>query len=134
MIHSADTRQNWPGLGSVEFSVSGDVSIETESSGDIERYMVLVPSGGSRQGRGLLPGARRAFPGELQTAASENHRIAFGALKMSRPIVKERLCRLGLKHTERRDGESLDVPHHVTEIVVIIMPGRQAEDRGGSWR
>jgi hypothetical protein len=37
---------------------------------------------------------------------------------------------LGLDEGQDRDREGLDVPHHVAVIVVIVVPGRQTEDRG----
>jgi hypothetical protein len=93
-----------------------------------------MPGGRSRQGRGLLTTGRRALPGKLQAATAHQARVALGAGQHARSIVQQRAGGVRLKHAHGRDGERFDVPHHVAEVVVIVVPGRQAEDRGRGRR
>ena len=35
-----------------------------------------------------------------------------------------------LKKAEDRNHEGLDIPHHVAIVIMVVVPGRQTEDRG----
>ena len=39
------------------------------------------------------------------------------------------MCSFGLKENQRRNAKDFDVPHHVTEIIMIIMPRCEPEHR-----
>ena len=61
-------------------------------------------------------------------------RIAGRARKIADAVVEDALGRVRLQKAEDRNDERLDVPHHVAVVVVVVVPGREAEDRGRCGR
>ncbi len=86
----------------------------------------------------LQPGAAESLldyrTRTLEAAPAHQAGVAMGGLKRPGAVVQQALGRPRLQHRERRDAERLDVPHHVPIVVVIVMPSREAEDRGRSRR
>ena len=51
-----------------------------------------------------------------------------GAVERAPPEAEHRRCRLRLGEEQGRDGEGLDVPHHVAVVVVVVPPLGESED------
>ena len=124
-----DAREHRPRILVEEGLVPGRIGVESEGPGRVQRSMVLVRRAVAGARRRLLPRQRRRLPRELQPLPPRQPRIGPRRGQATRPEIQHRPRRLRLRKQQRRHAERVDVPHHMAVVVVIVMPGGQAEDR-----
>ena len=88
--------------------------------------MILMPGCRSRHGSGFLARGRRAFPGELEPPATAKAGVARRVGQISEPVIEESGRGVRLQQRQDRNDKRLDVPHHMTVIIMIIMPSRES--------
>ncbi len=127
-------RHHRPGALAAEAVVGGDVGVEAEGPRHVQADVVFPGGARAGAGRGLLAGRWRRFPREPQALEAVHPGVVADLVQMAAAEVEQRLGRRRLQHAQQRRREGVDVPHDVAEVVVIVPPGREAEDRGGRRR
>ena len=77
-------------------------------------------------------GARERADDKLKTAPTAPTSVARRAGDTAPAEFQDAFGRTRLKKAEDRDNERLNIPHHMPIVIVIVMPSRQSEYRGGS--
>ncbi len=90
--------------------------------------MILMPGAGPWQRRRLFTGRWGALPGKLEAGPAAHLGVVARRAELAEAKVEDARSRFGLEKEQGRDREGLHVPHHVTVVVMIVVPGRQSED------
>ena len=122
------SRQHRPRLLAQEMLVPGGVGVLGEGVRDPRAHMLLVPCPRAGQRRLLLAARRVALPGKLQPPVAVQLGVGARGGERAAAIVEHRPRGIRLREQQRRDGERLDVPHHMAVVVVVIGPLGQPED------
>src|SRR3984893_12255713 len=96
--------------------------------------VLLKDDAGSAQPYHLFAVHRASRPRKLEALVAIHCRVALSRRLPAQTVVEHGPGDFGLGEDEYRQRETLDIPHDVAAIVVVVPPGGETEHRGAEKR